>query len=157
MYLALKTLHVLAVVLFLGNIITGVFWKAQADRSGDPALIANALDGIIRSDRFFTLPGVVLILVTGFGMAAHAGYPVLGTGWILWSLVLFTVSGLAFMLWIAPQQRRLLALARGDAMDWVIYRQLSRRWALAGSLGTLTPLLALGLMVLKPALPGVGG
>ena len=34
-YLLLKALHVLSVVLFLGNIITGVFWKMHADRSGD--------------------------------------------------------------------------------------------------------------------------
>lgn len=29
MYLALKALHLFAVVLFLGNIITGLFWKGN--------------------------------------------------------------------------------------------------------------------------------
>ena len=33
-YLVLKSLHVLSVVLFLGNIITGVFWKFHGDRVG---------------------------------------------------------------------------------------------------------------------------
>jgi len=46
MYLALKLLHVLGVIVFLGNIITGIFWKAHADKSRDPRLIAHALDGI---------------------------------------------------------------------------------------------------------------
>lgn len=49
MYLAMKTLHVLAVVLFRGNIITGLFWKAHGDRTGDPRIIAHTLEGIIRA------------------------------------------------------------------------------------------------------------
>jgi len=60
-YLLLKAVHVLAVVLFLGNIVTGIFWKAHGDRTGDPRIMAHTLDGIIRSDRWFTIPGVVLI------------------------------------------------------------------------------------------------
>ena len=46
-YLLLKSLHVVSVVLFLGNIITGVFWKVHADRVGDLRARAQALDGII--------------------------------------------------------------------------------------------------------------
>ena len=56
MYLLLKTIHILSVVMFLGNIITGLFWKAQADATRDPKLQAHALRGVIRSDAFFTIP-----------------------------------------------------------------------------------------------------
>jgi uncharacterized membrane protein len=153
-YLALKTLHVLAVVLFLGNIVTGLFWKAHGDRTGDPRIIAHTLEGIIRSDRWFTLPGVVFILVFGVAAAAQAGLPILGTGWIWQSIVLFSVSGLAFMLQIAPLQRRLLALAAAGAgsqgWDATAYRRLSRRWEFWGVVAILTPLAALALMVYKP-------
>ena len=55
-YLTLKMLHIVAVVLFLGNIITGVFWKDHADRSRDPRIILAILEGIVRSDRWFTIP-----------------------------------------------------------------------------------------------------
>lgn len=156
MYLLLKTLHILAVVLFLGNIITGVFWKLHADRTRSPAIIANALQGVIRSDRWFTMPGVVAILVTGIWLAIEGGYPILGTGWILWALILFALSGVLFMAWIGPDQRRLQAIAEhgreAGAMDWDAYRRLSRRWEVAGALATAAPLGALALMVLKPAL-----
>jgi uncharacterized membrane protein len=86
-YLAMKTLHILAVVLFLGNIITGLFWKAHGDRTADPRIIAHTLEGIIRSDRWFTIPGVLLIV--GFGVAAAllGRLPILGTGWIWQSIV----------------------------------------------------------------------
>jgi len=154
MYLAMKTLHVLAVVLFLGNIITGLFWKAHGDRTADPRIIAHTLEGIIRSDRWFTLPGVVLIIVFGIAAAILGRLPILGTGWIWQSIVLFGISGLAFMLQVAPLQRRLLALAvaavAGRPWDHASYRRLSRRWEFWGIVAILTPLAALGLMVYKP-------
>ena len=41
MYALLKFVHVLAVILFLGNVITGLFWKAHADRTKDPKIIGH--------------------------------------------------------------------------------------------------------------------
>jgi uncharacterized membrane protein len=153
-YLAMKTLHVLAVVLFLGNVITGIFWKAHGDRTADPRIVAHTLEGIIRSDRWFTIPGVVLIVLFGVAAAIVGRLPILGTGWIRQSIVLFTVSGLAFMLRVAPLQRRMLALASAGSHDrrWdtAEYRRLSRRWELWGLVAILTPLAALALMVYKP-------
>jgi uncharacterized membrane protein len=153
-YLALKTLHILAVVLFLGNIITGLFWKAHGDRTADPRIIAHTLEGIIRSDRWFTVPGVVFIVVFGVAAAVLSGLPILGTGWIWQSIVLFSVSGLAFVLQVAPLQRRLLALAAAGVTsqrwDAAAYRRLSRRWEFWGVVAILTPLAALVLMVYKP-------
>src|SRR5512134_1998089 len=155
MYLALKALHILAVVLFLGNIITGLFWKAHGDRSADPRIIAHTLDGIIHSDRWFTLPGVLLIVLFGVAGALVGQLPLLGTPWIRQAIILFTVSGLAFGFQVAPLQRQLLALARsaaaGGTWDQVRYRRLSRRWELWGLLAIVTPLAALALMVVKPA------
>ena len=154
MYLAMKTLHVLAVVVFLGNIITGLFWKAHGDRTADPRIIAHTLEGIIRSDRWFTVPGVAFIVVFGVAAAMLGGLPILGTGWIWQSIVLFSVSGLAFMLQIAPLQRRLLTLTAAgvssQGWDAAAYRRLSRRWEFWGVVAILTPLAALFLMVYKP-------
>ena len=154
MYLAMKTLHILAVVLFLGNIITGLFWKAHGDRTGDPRIVRHTLEGIIRSDRWFTIPGVVLIIVFGVAAALIGRRPILGTGWIWQSIALFTVSGLAFALQVAPLQRRLQELASagadGGPWDQAAYRRLSRRWEFWGVVAILTPLAALVLMVYKP-------
>ena len=127
LYLGFKLLHVLAVVLFLGNITTGVFWKANADRTRNPVVIANMLEGIIRADRLFTIPPIALILAGGIGAAVVGKYPILGTGWIFWSIVLFTISGIAFMAVVGPAQRKMLALVRrsGESLDWAAYRALS--------------------------------
>ena len=153
-YLVLKSLHVLSVVLFLGNIITGVFWKLHADRSGDLRARAQALDGIIHSDRWFTLPGVALIIITGVALATLAHLPIVRTHWLLWALILFGVSGIAFQFFVAPLQRRLLANVRaglGGGWNESEYRALSRAWKWWGAVATLAPVGSLFLMVTKPA------
>ena len=104
MYLLVKLLHIAAVIAFLGNIATGLFWHAHAARSRDPKLLGAVLDGIIRSDRIFTVPGVIAIVATGFAAAILGSFPILRTGWIFWAIVLFSVSGLIFALRVAPLQ-----------------------------------------------------
>lgn len=154
MYLTLKFLHIVGAILFLGNITTGVFWKAHADKSRDPRLIAHVLDGIIRSDRLFTVPGVFLIVASGFTAAIVGGLPLLRTAWIAGGIVLFTLAGIAFIARIAPLQRQMLELARSAAdqasFDWPAYERLSRGWAIWGSVALITPALAAALMVFKP-------
>ena len=155
LYLALKALHVIAVVMFLGNITTGIFWKEHADRTRDPRLIAHALAGIIASDRLFTIPGVLLITAAGVTAAIVGGIPLLRTGWVFWGIVLFALSGVAFMGWVAPLQKRMLKLmqtgAENRSQDWAAYQKLSRAWAVWGAVALLLPLAVLMLMVLKPA------
>ncbi len=158
-YLVVKAVHVVAVVMFLGNITTGVFWKEYADRTRDPRIIAHMLAGIIASDRLFTIPGVVLITLAGVTAALVGHIPLLRTGWVLWSIALFSLSGVAFSLWVAPLQVRMLKLMRAGvesgAPDWSGYHALSRRWMFWGAVALLAPAAALVLMVLKPPLPGL--
>ena len=151
LYLLLKTIHILAVVVFIGNITTGVMWKFHADRSGDPRLMAHALAGIIRSDRRFTVPGVILIVASGVPLAMVGGFPVLGTFWIWTALLLFSISGVLFGVWVGPAQRNLLQVAAAPQFDRQRYDRLSRTWAVSGFGALATPLAALALMVFKPA------
>jgi uncharacterized membrane protein len=152
-YLVLKSLHVLSVVLFLGNIVTGVFWKLHADRNAELRGRELAIAGIIRADRWFTLPGVIVIIVTGLWMAIGSHLPLLGTPWILWGIILFGISGVCFGAFVGPLQKKLLAnLRAGIAGSWdqAGYRRLSRAWEIWGGIATLAPVIALFLMVMKP-------
>jgi uncharacterized membrane protein len=154
LYLALKSLHVISVVLFLGNIITGVFWKVHADLSSDLRVREQAILGLIRSDRIFTVPGVLLIIATGVGLALMANFPLLRTFWIAGSLVLFGISGLAFAFQVGPLQKKLLANAKaGLTGTWneAEYHALSKSWGIWGTIATAAPLVAVFLMVMKPA------
>lgn len=120
MYLLMKLLHIVAVIAFLGNIATGLFWHIHAARTRDSRLLAHTVDGIIKSDRLFTIPGLI------------------------------------FMAFVAPLQRRLLALAQAGSgprsFDYAGYASVARRWEIWGAVALLTPAAGLVLMVLKPAL-----
>jgi uncharacterized membrane protein len=121
-------------------------------------LIASTFEGITRSDRLFTMPGVFGILIGGFAAAIHGKFPILGTGWILWSIVLFSISGIVFGVRLAPLQRRIAEFARGaDASEvaWDHYSTMYRKWELWGLVATLAPAAAVVIMVLKPSLPGL--
>ncbi|HEX5031470.1 MAG TPA: DUF2269 family protein [Candidatus Eisenbacteria bacterium] len=153
MYEASKLLHLVAVVLFLGNITVGVFWKLFGDRTRDPRIIAHTMAGIIASDRWFTNPGAILIVIGGVMAALLGHYPILRTHWISSSIGLFALSGAAFGIRLVPLQRQLLAVSRAGVdgtMDWDRYDQLSGQWKLWGMVALAAPLLAMALMVLKP-------
>ena len=149
-----KLVHLFAVVIFLGNIITGLFWHLHAAQTRDPRILAHTMAGIIRADRWFTMPGVIVIIIAGFGGAGMRGFPVLGTDWILWTIILFSISGIAFMARVAPLQRQLLKLATqgigSDRFDYDGYHRLARSWEFWGAVALVTPLAGMVLMVLKP-------
>ncbi|HXW50379.1 MAG TPA: DUF2269 family protein [Candidatus Acidoferrales bacterium] len=157
-YLIWKLVHVLAAIVFLGNIIVGAFWKQYADRTRDPKIIAHTIAGIIRADRIFTIPAIVVLLIGGFGAAAAGHLSVLGTGWILWGLALFVISGICFGP-ISRAQRALHALAQAGTqsgnMDWTSYERVSGTWNVFGIIATLAPIFAAAIMILKPALPAI--
>jgi uncharacterized membrane protein len=154
MYIALKVLHVFAVVIFVGNLITGILWKIHADQTKDPVIIRHTVAGLIRADRWFTIPGVLLILIGGFGAAVVGGLPLVRTRWILAGIVLFTISGVAYMARVVPVQRQMLAVARAGvergSMDWEKYGALTRSWNVWGTIALVTPVLALIAMIAKP-------
>src|SRR5688572_27178206 len=153
MYQLFKVIHVFAVIIFMGNIITGLFWKFHADGTKDRQIIAHTMRGLIRADRWFTIPGVVVVTAAGFLGAIQGGLPLLRTGWIAWSIVAFSLSGIAFGWKVVPLQKKLLRIAETDqAFDWTTYRSTSWAWELWGLFATVTPAAAVVLMIWKPVI-----
>jgi uncharacterized membrane protein len=150
MYLVLKLIHVAGVVLFLGNITVGVFWKRASDRSGNAAIMAFTIDAIIAADRIFTIPGILILLIGGFAAAFVGGIPILETGWLLWGLIAFILAGLAFGPLSRTQRKLSVAAHAGDLAE---YGRLSQSWNLWGSIALVLPVIAFVLMILKPSLP----
>lgn len=72
-YQLLKSLHLLGVVLFLGNIVVTGVWKVLADRTQQPKIVAYSQRLVTVTDFVFTTTGVILIFITGELMARN--YP----------------------------------------------------------------------------------
>jgi len=145
-------LHVLGVVIFLGNIITAAFWKIRADIKGDPEFIHNTVKNVMLADFVFTLPGLILIIVSGILMAVQAGYSMSGLNWLTLSLILFIFTGVLWLLILLPIQRNMIrhsaqSIEEGDISK--TYRKASRYWAIFGIIATLLPVVILYFMIIK--------
>jgi len=136
-------------MLFLGNITTGVFWMHIAVKTKDLKIIHHTIKGIIKSDRYFTVPGVFVIVLGGIIAAIKGHLPILQTGWIFWSLILFSISGLSFMFKVAPLQKRMYDLSLNENFDWTNFHKAYSEWNFWGLIALLTPLGAFVMMVLK--------
>jgi uncharacterized membrane protein len=152
-YLAFKVVHLLGVILFLGNIIVTGVWKTLADQTQEPSTIAFAQRLVTITDWVFTLGGIVLILIGAYGMVAVSGLDPLGTTWLIWGQGLFIVSGVIWALILVPTQISQARMARDFARGGAIparYWHLGRRWMIWGTIATLLPLANLYVMVVKP-------
>jgi uncharacterized membrane protein len=155
-YLLLKLIHLTSVVIFLGSIIVSLFWMQFAVKTRDAKYISHTIKGIITSDRYFTIPGVLWIVLSGILLSMVLKYPMLRTGWIQMSIVLFSISGVIFSLKVAPLQRSLFSLSAkldsSSETEWSDFKKLYRSWEYWSLAALLTPFLAFVMMVLK--IPG---
>ncbi|UUZ93326.1 DUF2269 domain-containing protein [Paenibacillus sp. P25] len=146
-------LHVLGVVLFLGNIITAAFWKIRAEIGKDLPYLHRITKNVMAADYVFTPPGIVLLLATGGALAARNGYSLAELNWLTVSLGLFVITGLLWLAVLIPSQRQMI---RESAQSLQLgrltpeYRRASRRWDVVGTVTVLIPLLILFFMVIKP-------
>ena len=145
-----KLLHVLSVIIFIGNITFGIYWKYQADKSKDRIKIADAFKNIIKADRIFTMPSVTALFIFGVGTAMQGNLSLIETSWIFWSIILLVISSYAFMAKVVPAQKKILALASSEEkFAWDEYNKLSKNWNTWGMIATVTPYIAVILMVMK--------
>ena len=147
-----KLLHLLGVVLLVGNVTVTSIWKLYADRTGDARIVAFAQRLVTVTDWFFTFWGVVLLLVGGFGAAWQIGLDPFGAPWLVSAELQFLAAGAIWLGLLVPIQIRQARLARSFTPDQSIpeaYRRLSRRWIVWGLIATLPLLGATWEMIAK--------
>jgi uncharacterized membrane protein len=144
-----KFLHVLAVIVWIGGIITVSIVNARIAREKNPA----ALAAVARQTRFFGAaivgPAAGLTLIAGIVMIAVSG---LGAPlWVIWG---FAAIFLSLALGATLIRRAGEELGRTEAAEPGNARVLGlqRRLALLNTLNILLLLSAVGAMVFKPTL-----
>jgi uncharacterized membrane protein len=152
LYDTLKFLHVVGVIVLLGNVTITAYWKVMADRTGDVVHAVHAQRATIIADWIFTLPAIILIIVGGYGMTYIAGMDVLKTPWLVVSQILFLIPGVIWLGIIVPLQARQMKAARRMQETGIIepdYRRQSRVWLIWGIAATVPLVAAIYVMITK--------
>jgi uncharacterized membrane protein len=151
MYALFKSVHIIGVVILLGNVTITAFWKVLADRTGNARIIAHAQHGVTVADWIFTLAGIILILIGGYGAVVIAGMPLASTVWLVIGQLLLAASG---FIWLGVLiQIRQARVARSMAPDNAVpsqYRRDNRFWLIWGVVATVPLVAAIYVMVAKP-------
>jgi len=146
------TLHLIGFLISIGNIVTAAFWKVRADLTKNPVVMHSAAKNVMLADYAFTLPGIVLIVISGSVMAGQAGMSLSGLNWLTLSLILFAITGIIWVALLIPLQRKMIKSIEQSIHTGIIssaYRNASRSWAIYGTVATLLPIVILYLMVSK--------
>jgi uncharacterized membrane protein len=146
-------IHVLGAILFLGNIITAAFWKIVADCRRDLQGIYNTARNVMIADFVFTLPGIVMLLVTGHILMAKMGLSLTRLSWVSVSYGVFIFSAVVWTAVLLPSQNKMIREAKASLSSGQLtlgYQRASMLWNVFGVVATLLPFVVLYLMVVKP-------
>lgn len=152
MYDVFKFLHVVGVVVLVGNVTITAFWKAFSDMTRDPKIVAHAQRGVTVSDFIFTLAGIALIIIGGYGAALVKDMPLFTSFWLVAGQILFVVSGVMWLGILIPLQIRQARLARSFAQGGEIppqYWRDAKTWLVWGIIATVPLVAAVFVMVYK--------
>ncbi len=152
-YLVLKSVHIIGVILLMGNIMVTAWWKFMADKTKDPSVIAFAQRQVVLTDFVFTAPGALLAIVAGDSMAYQFMANTWNIEWLTWGRSLFIASGIIWITILIPTQIKQSRIARQFATSKSIpddYWKLSKRWNIFGAIAVGLPLINIYWMVFKP-------
>ena len=144
----MKILHVVAVVMVLGNLIMAPFWRKRMARDLQARVAAN--HSVRVADLLFTLPGWVIVLVTGVVLSFERGWR---GGWLHFSLLLFVVWLVVWHMGTLRARKTMLAKTDEMATSGQTSAELSRyerQWGQWSYISAVIAVLILILMVAQP-------
>ena len=151
-YLTLKCVHIISATLLFGTGLGSAFYMLMANRSKDIASIAFATRFVVIADWLFTMPAVIVQLVSGIALMHVTGYS-LAHQWIHWGLVLYFFVGICWLpvVWMQINMRNIARVAlQSNTPLPARYWQLSHWWMILGCLAFPAVIVVFYLMVFKP-------
>jgi uncharacterized membrane protein len=145
-YAVHKLLHIVGVVVFMGNLIAGPVWLFFAYAEDDPRHFRWAARMLSAADIWLTTPGVQLTLWNGLFLAAQLG-GVRQQPWIAESVAWVVVASVLSVLVVLPWQERVVERA-GNGDHEGAWRALIG-WSVSGTLLMLPFSLVAWMMVSK--------
>ncbi|MBY5572320.1 DUF2269 domain-containing protein [Rhizobium leguminosarum] len=151
-YFVLKFLHIIGASVLLGTGAGIAFFMLVAHRSGNAMAVAAVARIVVIADFVFTTTAVIVQPITGIALAWNVGYS-LWERWIVWSIVLYLVTG-AFWLpvvWMQMEMRNIAteAAANGKPLP-ARYHRLFWTWFYFGFPAFAAVLAIIWLMITRP-------
>jgi uncharacterized membrane protein len=146
----MKILHVLAVVVLLGNLLMAPFWRKRLAALGGAQARAAANRSIRVADFMFTLPGWVVVLATGIMLIIYRG---MHGGWLQLSLLLFLGWLVLWHVLVLRARKTMIAQAEdaiGKEQVPAELAQHEREWQQWSYVSAGVVVLILILMVTRP-------
>jgi uncharacterized membrane protein len=153
LYEIAKTVHVIGVILLVGNVSATAIWKLFADRTGDPKIMAFAQKLVTYTDFSLTLWGIILIVGGGYAAALIGELDLVGQGWLLYGQLLFVVSGALWLGILLPLQIRQARAAKRFGESSEVHEQYwrdCRSWIIWGLVATVPLVAGIWVMIAKP-------
>ncbi|MDX2193185.1 MAG: DUF2269 family protein [Gemmatimonadales bacterium] len=145
-YTLWKTLHVVGVVLMVGNVtVTGV-WAGLLWRWRARLAFTDIARGILWTDLWFTFGGGTLLTIAGLMMVRVGRLDWAGTPWLRHGIEALALSTGVWLAMLLPDQFRMLR-CRPDEGER--FARLFRRWTVLGWTVTAPLYWALAWMVWK--------
>jgi uncharacterized membrane protein len=122
-YEALKALHVLAAVVWVGSGVSAQMYALRAQRRSRQDLFNFGDDAEWYANRFI-LPSALIVVLTGFGLVADADYS-LGDFWLSFAIAGFAVSFVLGAVFVGPtikKASKARAEGRNDEAEAMIGR-----------------------------------
>lgn len=142
-----KILHILGVVIFMGNMIVGPIWFLFAYYSKDKHLLKFANKLLQLTDMYLTIPGVALTVLNGLSLASAFG----GTQnqpWLFYSMILlFIMWALSIPLIYYQEQMYKTIEEEPDNEDKI--HSILIKWGILGTIVMLPPTIVFYLMIVK--------
>ncbi len=150
----LKVIHVSGVILFMGNIVIGPLWISYALNSKDNNIICFAMKTICWADIFFSIPGILLVLISGLLLApTWGGYE--NRSWMMTSLILLALSGIPAIPTLRAQYK-LYRLSyesiQNNKLETEKFQKAMWVWSFWGTIAIILPLISFILMIIKPTI-----
>jgi uncharacterized membrane protein len=151
-YFVLKYLHIVGAAVLLGTGSGIAFFMLVAQIQGNVAVIAGVARIVVLADFIFTATAVVVQPVTGLLLVWNVGYAIT-EGWIMWSLVLYLLTGV-FWLPVVWMQMRLRDMAVAAAESGVplpdAYYRIFMWWCAFGVPAFAAVAIIIWLMIARP-------
>jgi uncharacterized membrane protein len=145
----LKTVHVVAAILFVGNVVVTGVWATVLFRARTGHGFRAAARAIIITDWIFTFAGGGVLVMSGVALSMGRGLSVWGTPWIRQALLALALSTAVWLAVLVPAQR---AMGRADAHNDADLARTFHRWNVTGWLATIPLVYAVWCMVAKPGM-----